>query len=264
VVNNYRNARFVNGRNGVTSVNASDFGRGRNINSNNFVRASNNDLARAGSVQGRLPFTASSDARHMSDRRVNAQAMPQVNNSTRFAQRTSGQRAPQAASQGFSQGQGRQAQVVGGNNGGNGGGNNTPQRNGGGWRTFEGGRSNEGNRSNSPAQTTPAPQMRNFPQQQQQQPRQQQQQQAIRETPRQQPVRISPPIVRERAPSPQASRPEPARGGFGAPRAQSGGGGGGQPQPHNNGGGGGQSRGGGGGGGGGNRGGGNGGGHDRR
>ena len=84
-MNNFRNARFVNGRNGVTSVNANDFGRGRAINSNNFVRASNNDLARAGSVQGRLPFTASAEARRMSDARVNTQSMPRVNANTRFS-----------------------------------------------------------------------------------------------------------------------------------------------------------------------------------
>ena len=103
VVNNFRNARFVNGRNGVTSVNANDFGRGRAINTNNFVRASNNDLARAGSVQGRLPFTASADARRMSDARVNTQSMPRVNANTRFAQRGPAQAATQRSSQGFSQ-----------------------------------------------------------------------------------------------------------------------------------------------------------------
>jgi len=91
VDNNYRNARFVNGRNGVTSVNANDFGRGRQINSRNFVRASNSDLTRAGSVQGRLPFTASADARRMSDRSVNTQSMPRVNANTRFAQRSNRQ-----------------------------------------------------------------------------------------------------------------------------------------------------------------------------
>ena len=95
VDNNFRNARFVNGRNGVTSINANDFGRGRAINSSNFVRASNNDLARAGSVQGRLPFTASAGARRMSDRQVNTQSMPRVNANTRFAQR-GGQTARQA------------------------------------------------------------------------------------------------------------------------------------------------------------------------
>ena len=89
VENNFRNARFVNGRNGVTSIRANDFGRGRAINSNNFVRASNNDLARAGSVQGRLPFNASAESRRMSDRQVNTRSLPQVNNNTRFAQRGS-------------------------------------------------------------------------------------------------------------------------------------------------------------------------------
>ncbi|HSP66995.1 MAG TPA: DUF6600 domain-containing protein, partial [Bryobacteraceae bacterium] len=90
VFNNYRNARFVNGRNGVTSVNANDFGRGRRIDSNNFVRASNNDLVRAGSVQGRLPFNASADARRMSDRQVNPQSVPRAADNTRFAPRGGG------------------------------------------------------------------------------------------------------------------------------------------------------------------------------
>jgi hypothetical protein len=86
-VNNYRNARFVNGRNGVTSINSGDFGRGRRIDSNNFVRASSNDLARTGSVQGRLPFNASADARRMSDRQVSQRSVPRVAETTRFAPR---------------------------------------------------------------------------------------------------------------------------------------------------------------------------------
>jgi hypothetical protein len=90
VVNNFRNARFVNGRNGVTSVNATDFGRGRRIDSSNFVRASNTDLARAGSVQGRLPSSASRDGRRMSDRQVNQQTAPRVSDNTRFAPRGGG------------------------------------------------------------------------------------------------------------------------------------------------------------------------------
>ena len=105
VVNNFRNARFVNGRNGVTSINANDFGRGRSINSNNFVRASNNDLARAGSVQGRLPFNASAESRRMSDARVNTQSMPRVNANTRFAQRGPSTQARPAQTFGQSSGQ---------------------------------------------------------------------------------------------------------------------------------------------------------------
>ena len=166
VVNNFRNARFVNGRNGVTSVDANDFGRGRAINTNNFVRASNNDLARAGSVQGRLPFTASADARRMSDRSVNTQSMPRVSENTRFAQRAPSQASVQASQAA----QGRPAQTFGqrsnspaavGNSGGNTGGwrplngaasngnAQVPQgnpggntSNGSGWRTFSGGAPN--------------------------------------------------------------------------------------------------------------------------
>jgi FecR protein len=310
---NYRNARFVNGRNGVTSVNANDFGRGRAINTNNFVRASNNDLARAGSVQGRLPFTASADARRMSDRQVSAQSVPRVVDNTRFAQRGGnggggGNRgalgqATQGPSQGFSQTRPAQPQSGGGFRGNNGPVNNTGNNNGngGGWRTFNGvapsdnrngngvqrsvqapraqpnpvapqgnrgqvdrGQVDRGNNSNGPGWRTfngggsnapavigggggrnieraaPAPQMGNFPapQQQQQQQQSQDQRQFRQSAPQQQPVRISPPIVRERAPSPAVSRPEPPRGGFGTPRPQGGGGG--------NGGGGGGNRGGGG------------------
>jgi hypothetical protein len=212
VASSFRNARFVNGRSGVTSINASDFNRGRFINSNNFVRASNSDLQRAGTVQGRLPFTASAEARRMSDARVNTQSMPRVNANTSFAQRPItqarsaqpfGQSAPRMNNAAPVMGQ-RNGAVSNGavnNNSSPGGNSNT-----GGWRTFE------GNRSNAPAP------------------------QALHESaPRQnvqQPVRISPPIVRERAqpapqPAPQVSRPQPSSGGFGAPRPQGGGGGGG-------------------------------------
>jgi hypothetical protein len=188
-VSAYRNARSVNGRNGVTSIAAADFGRGRAVNTNNFVRASNTDLARAGAVQGRLPITASADARRMSDARVNTQAMPRVNANTSFAQRS----PAQGGSRGVSQGQGRQAQVIGQSGSARpsviGGGNSNG--NTGGWRTFNGGGSPAVSGAGSNTQ---------------------------------QPVRISPPIVRERSPAPQASRPQPSSGGFGAPRPQSGGG----------------------------------------
>lgn len=185
VLRTYRNARSVNGRNGVTSINAADFGRGRTVNTNNIVRASNTDLARAGSVQGRLPFTASAEARRMSDARVNTQAMPRVNANTSFAQRSPSQGVTQRGSQG----QGRQAQNIGNSSG-----------NTGGWRTFNGGGSPAANGAESNnGRGAPV------------QPRQN----------AQQPVRISPPIVRERSPAPQASRPQPSSGGFGAPRPQS-------------------------------------------
>jgi hypothetical protein len=74
VVNVYRNARYVNGYNGVTSVVAGDFGR-RRVNGNDFVRANDRDLLRAGDVRGRVPFDASRESRRLNDgpdRRVNA------------------------------------------------------------------------------------------------------------------------------------------------------------------------------------------------
>jgi hypothetical protein len=250
VVNNFRNARFVNGRNGVTSVNANDFGRGRAINTNNFVRASSNDLVRAGSVQGRLPFTGSADSRRMSDRQVNTQSMPRVSDNTRFAQRAPSQASPGQVSQG------RPAQTFGPrgnnpapavvNNSGNVGGwrqfngaapngnagqiqrnGNAPalapggnNSNGSGWRRFDGGTPNGGRNNVAPAPAR-VPEVRNSPG-----PQQQEQRQYRQSAPQQQPVRISPPIVRERSPAPQVSRPEPPRGGFGTPRPQGGGGGG--------------------------------------
>ena len=317
VINNYRNARFVNGRNGVTSIRSNDFGRGRSINTNNFVRASRNDLARVGSVQGRLPFNASAESRRMSDRQVNAQAMPRVNANTRFAQRGNTRGVTQGANQGATRGanQGRPAQTfgpsnrgargnnsapapagagnrgtnnAGANNNGNAGGfrrfgttspgdnrgpsngvgrTPAPQVNRGqsdrgnnsnssGWRRFEGGAPSApatgGGRSYSrtgpstagPTRSRPAPQQRSVPQNQRTAPAPQQrsvpqnqrsapapqrsypqEQRQFRQSTPQQPVRISPPIVRERGPAPSVSRPAPSRGGFGAPRPQSNGGG---------------------------------------
>jgi len=295
VVNNFRNARFVNGRNGVTSINANEFGR-RSINTNNFVRATNADLVRTGSLQGRLPFNASAESRRMSDRQVNTQSLPRVNANTRFYSR--GEANARGSGGAGALGQATQGPTQMRPAPGFGRGNNpapaaaapaTGNANSGGWRRFEGaspngaprggnsvlqgnpnvGNPNAGGRrfdppaSNAPAvmgggrnnQRTgpvqaPPPQVRSMPQQE---PRQ------MRQSAPPQPVRISPPIVRERAPAPAVSRPEPARGGFGTPRPQGGGG--------NQGGGGGGNR--GGGGGGGNRGGGggergNGGGHGRR
>ena len=240
VINNYRNARFVNGRNGVTSINSADFGR-RSINTSNFVRASNADLARTGSVQGRLPFNASAESRR-------TQALPRVNANTRFYTRGGnvggggalGQATQGPSSQG--QSQTRPAQNFGRNNAPapaavNGSVNSNG--NAGGWRRFEGttpGAAPRGNgvvQGNAPTvygggrnnnqRTGPAPavapQVRSAPQQIERQP--------MRQNAQPQPVRISPPIVRERGPSPAVSRPEAPRGGFGTPRPQGGGGGGG-------------------------------------
>ena len=249
VVNNFRNARFVNGRNGITSVNANDFGRGRRIDSNNFVRASNNDLVRAGSVQGRLPFSASRDGRRMSDRQVNQQTAPRLSDNTRFAPTRGGGRSQSnggsigAATRGPQGpiGQGPQGPIGQSpapqgrpsNNVSNSVAPSIGNTNGGNWRRLEG--NQNGSRGVSPQPQ--APQLRNYP------GPQQDRQPVVRQNapPQQQPVRISPPMV-QRGPAPVMNRPEAQRGGFGTARPQ-----------------GGESRGNGGGNGGGNRGGGGGG-----
>jgi hypothetical protein len=265
VVNNFRNARYVNGRNGVTSVNANDFGRGRRIDSNNYVRASTNDLARAGSVQGRLPFNASADGRRMSDARVNQQSVPRLSENTRFAPTRGGGGGRSVSSSGSigAATRGPSSQARPSNNVSN---NSVPSvgnGNGGNWRRLEG--NQNGSRGfdrgsfdrGAPAPLRApqsvqqsAPQQPQFPYRNFPGPQpgpQQDRQPNIRQNappqqqPQQQPVRISPPMV-QRGPAPVANRPEAPRGGFGTARPQ-----------------GGESRGNGGGNGGGNRGGGGGG-----
>jgi len=279
VVNNFRNARFVNGRNGVTSVNANDFGRGRRIDSNNFVRASNNDLARAGSVQGRLPFSASRDGRRMSDRQVNQQSAPRLSDNTRFAptrgggigggRSVSNSGSIGAATRGPQSSAG-QAPARPSNNVSNNVSNNTVPSitgngsnnvSGGSWRRLEGNQNGSRgadrgadrggfDRSAPGPQRAPQAVQQSAPQQQQQfpsrnfpGPQQDRQAPGVRQNAppqqQQQPVRISPPMV-QRGPAPVANRPEAQRGGFGTARPQGGGGGG-------NRGGGGESRGNGGG-----------------
>jgi hypothetical protein len=228
-VNNFRNARFVNGRNGVTSVNATDFGRGRRIDSNNFIRASNTDLARAGSVQGRLPFSASRDGRRMSDRQVNQQSVPRLSENTRFAPTRGGGAGRGVSNSGSigaatrgSQGPVGQGPAPQGRPSNNVSNNAVPSignGNGGNWRRLEGNQ----NGSRGVSQQPQAPQLRNSP------GPQQDRQPVVRQNAppqqQQQPVRISPPMV-QRGPAPVTNRPEAQRGGFGTARPQGGGGGG--------------------------------------
>jgi len=256
VVNNFRNARFVNGRNGVTSVNANDFGRGRRIDSNNFVRASNNDLARAGSVQGRLPFSASRDGRRMSDRQVNQQSAPRVSENTRFAPRGGGIGGGRSVSNSGSigaatrgpQGSVGQAPARLSNNVSNNAvpsitGNGSNNVNGGSWRRLEGnqngsrgadrGGADRGgfDRSAPGPQRAPQavqqsapqpPQQPQFPSRNFPGPQQDRQRPEARQSPQQQqPVRISPPMV-QRGPAPVVNRSEAPRGGFGTARPQGG------------------------------------------
>lgn len=82
VISTYRNARFVNGYSGVTSVGVADFGR-RQTTVNNFVPANERDLNRAGDIRGRVPFEPTRDARRLSDRQVVARNDGRRNNDNR-------------------------------------------------------------------------------------------------------------------------------------------------------------------------------------
>ena len=79
IVNVYRNARQTGGRDGITSINAGNFGRGRVDNSNN-VRVTTTDLARAGRVQGPVPLEASRESRRYSERAPAPEVEARVNN----------------------------------------------------------------------------------------------------------------------------------------------------------------------------------------
>ncbi len=126
IVNNYRNARFVNGRNGVTSVRANNFGRGR-VNTNNFVRTSAGDLNRAGQVRGQIPIAASAESRRFSNRQVSANTVARASRggNTQFV--TSSRRSAGNGGAGGNVGTGAGAGTavagtVGGRSRGNGGG----------------------------------------------------------------------------------------------------------------------------------------------
>ncbi|MEI9813364.1 MAG: DUF6600 domain-containing protein [Acidobacteriota bacterium] len=74
ITNVYRNARQFNGRDGVTSIQAGNFGRQR-VSGDNYVRVSRQDLSRAGQVQGAMPFANTQDGRRFSDRTPDAGAV---------------------------------------------------------------------------------------------------------------------------------------------------------------------------------------------
>jgi FecR protein len=288
ISNVYRNARFDRG---ITSVRSGEFGRGT-IRGNNFVRANAGDIARAGSIRGAMPFTPSRESFRLSDRPVNTQGAPRVNANEHFFSRSSsiGRTPSPSVQQGGQQnGQGwRRLDTPSGNanRGGVPSGNNAER---GGWQRLDNnaGRGNVqslqqnpqgGVRQNDRVGTGTRPGVRtetprgSFNEPRGQQPRQEFRQEAPRqesprqesprqESPRQfgspqQPVRIAPPMVRERGTGGGGS-PD-VHGGFGGAHAGGGGGGTGT-RPSGGGGGGGGNRGGGnGGGGGGNRGGGHG------
>ncbi|MEO8100127.1 MAG: DUF6600 domain-containing protein [Acidobacteriota bacterium] len=125
IFNNYRNARQTNGRDGVTSIGSNNFGRGR-VDNNNYVRASNNDLTRAGDVRGRVPIDSTPESRRFSDRNASAQTANAGNRDRQFATRQGGGDRgsnvnASAAAAGATRGNGGGA--IQGNNAGNGGDN---------------------------------------------------------------------------------------------------------------------------------------------
>ncbi len=80
VTNVYRNARVANG---VSSVNAGEFGRG-GVSSANMIHAPAAELAHAGTVNGRLPMTPSAESRQFTNRSASTQGMPRTSENTHF------------------------------------------------------------------------------------------------------------------------------------------------------------------------------------
>ena len=67
VINTYRNARFISGRSGVTSIVSNDFGR-RRVTVNNYVVGNDRDFSRAGDAGRWLGREPSRENRQFSDR----------------------------------------------------------------------------------------------------------------------------------------------------------------------------------------------------
>ncbi len=76
----YRNARVANG---VSGMNAAEFGRG-SVSASNMARASGAELAHAGGVNGRLPMTPSAESRQFTAHSASTQGMPRTSENTRF------------------------------------------------------------------------------------------------------------------------------------------------------------------------------------
>lgn len=249
IVNVYHNARYTNA---ATSVRAGDFGRAE-VNSRNFVHASSGDLARAGSMRGAVPFAPSGESRRMTEASVNTRGIPRTSTNRQFSSartavgspdrggwRRFGTPGPASTSTnraGNFSGNSRRAEPQG----------STAPANGG-WRKFEGSNPGTPQQTSSPRGGGSAPQNRNYaPPQQNRNYAPPQQNRAFAPQPNrgyspQQPLRINPPIVRERGSQGGGgyNHPQSHAGNFGGAHA----GGGEGPR------GGGGSRGGGGGGGG--------------
>jgi len=207
VTNIYRNARV---NNGVTSIQAAQFGR-TSINNTNFVRASASDLSRAGMVRGNLPVGPSAESRQFSTRQASTQGLPRTNENTRFFSRTPAAPATSGASPAAGGWRRAESPASGSSSGGwqrfnpsaNGGARpsaqTTPQNGNGGWQRLDG--ANRGNTAAAPQIPT-----RTYATE----PRAPQQ------------VRISPPIVQNRGSSGGGG----SRGSSGGGSHPSGGGGG--------------------------------------
>jgi hypothetical protein len=142
ITNVYRNARTYNGRNGVTSVQSNNFGRG-SVNGNNFVHANSSDLSRTGQVQGAMPFQQSRESRQFSNRtpgsdtlaRAGRQQNTQFANFTRSAPAVrSGQTSAAPGGNGFRATSADTSRASGSFSNSQA---NTSQQNAGGWRRFD-------------------------------------------------------------------------------------------------------------------------------
>jgi len=227
VTNVYRNARFERG---ITSVRAGDFGHGA-IGNANFVRPSMNEIARGGAIRGAMPFAAGRESARLSDRSVSTQGMPRTSQNQRFFSRNSGNVASAGSNNGGwrrldgPSSTGRTSSSNGFVNRGTQQGS-APATRSSGWQRLDGASNGQnGFRGNVSGQSAPqgngyrTPQQSSAPAQQTGQ----------RQFAPQQPVRISPSIVRDRGAS-GGSRTD-VHGGFGGAHPSSGGGGGGGGRP---------------------------------
>ncbi len=226
VTNVYRNARFEHG---ITSVRAGDFGHGV-IGNANFVRPSMGEIARGGAIRGAMPFAAARESARISDRSVNTQGMPRTSQNEHFFSRSAGAGASASQSSGGWRRLNGPSAGQTSNNLANRNPQSTSTGRGGGWQRLDGPSNGQNGGQNgfrgnvsgqSPPQGSvqsngyraPAPQRSYAPAQSAGQ----------RQFAPQQPVRISPSIVRDRGAS-GGSRPD-VHGGFGGAHPSSGGGG---------------------------------------
>lgn len=205
VMNAYRNARVTNA---ISSVDTNEFGRGM-INGSNMARPSGAELTRASAVRGALNVPPSAASRRVTGSAVNPRGMPQTASNMRFSSRSaiaSGRGA--SANTGWHSMNGYNANGAARGNSGIAGGANNAARGGLGGEARGGEAASRGAAPGSNYRYA-TPQNRGSSQQ---------------------PLRMNPPIVRERsAPSgggAQRSAPAPrSSGGGGGSRGGGGGGG---------------------------------------